>query len=415
MKKNLEERLNDESAPRLVRLNGKIRLDFEKSKGFAVGRNAIKGLIPITRPNITIDGSNAVLEVHIKDCLDSDTALFHLKPSAENVSFCNLTLSVILENPTASCHTFHAIHCSAPGMRITRSQIRLFSGKQINLIGISNSGNRDTHLSTLADNMVISDSTVQVTCAPDAIGLPCTAIGICNRMANSVSVQNSFVTVTNPGIGADQKAIGLYTDGRFGRFVGNNIKANATHNTGLSKEQGHACGFVNGGMYSLISANNLVGEWSGKSIGLDSRGSFAEISTNKILATHTVCGRSLCLTGNNSIVNGNILTSTSRNARLLELAAGSCLIVNNIMEVLIDRGACRSGVGIYAASEDAKDNIITQNILRNVKDCGILARHIGNVRAPNPLYSSPDARSLADLSDPDLVERLDEASVQSIT
>ena len=145
--------------------------------------------------------------------------------------------------------------------------------------------------------------------------------GIYNNLANSISVQNTYVYAVTRGDGERQKAAGVYTNGRFGRYVGNNIKANGTHNIGKQKEQAHAYGFINEGLYTLITSNNIVGEWAGLCVGLENRGEYTVVSSNKILSTHTICGRSIRNYGNNSSIEGNILTSTSRNARLLEQEA----------------------------------------------------------------------------------------------
>ena len=42
-----------------------------------------------------------------------------------------------------------------------------------------------------------------------------------------------------------------------------------------------------------------------------------------------------------------------------------------MMEVLMAPEECRSGCGIYAGGVEAKGNIITGNLIRNVRDCGI--------------------------------------------
>ena len=411
---DLIKRLSDDNTPRLIRLHGKKQLSFDKSKKLFIGHGAVEGLIPITRPHAVIDGSDAVVEVTVKDCVTNDTALFSLESSAENVEIRNLRLIVRIENTKNSTNTFSVIHSVAPGLKLYNCHIDVFSDKQISLIGIDNNGNRNTHLNTLADNMVVSDCRITLTCLPEAIELPCTVCGIRNRLANSISVENSFVQVTNRGTGEAQKAVGIDTDGRFGRFVGNNIKANATHNEGLLKEQGLAIGFINNGMYSLISSNNLVGEWAGKSIGLDSSGRYADITGNKILATHTICGRSLRLYGEGSIVNGNIITSTSRNARLIELASNGCVICNNVMEVLLGSDACQSGVGIYAVGENISDNSITGNIIHNVRNVGILADFGRNRLDGNQILSSNETRKIVDLADKKLIALLDEAGIQSI-
>ena len=99
-------------------------------------------------------------------------------------------------------------------------------------------------------------------------------------------MQNTFFYATNQGESERQKAVGIYPNGRFGRFVGNNVKANGTHNIGKQKEQAHAFGFIDEGLHSIVKSNNLVGEWAGMCVGLENKGKYALISSNKILATH---------------------------------------------------------------------------------------------------------------------------------
>lgn len=413
--KELAQQINQKDSPRKIHLNGNIHLTFEKSSKLIVGHSAVEGLIDIKRPDVIIDGSNAKIEVTVKDYTENDTALFRLEPSAENLQIQNLHLTIKIENPKNSNNTFSVLYSMASGLKLHNCHIDVFSDRQINMNGIYNNGNRNTHLSTLADYMSISNCHIDLTCLPETASLPCTICGIKNRLANSIVVQDSFINTINRGFGENQKAIGIDTDGRFGRFIGNNIKANATHSQGFLKEQGHAIGFVNRGMYSLISANNIVGEWAGKCIGLDSSGNFAEISGNKILATHTICGRSIQLSGNASIVSGNIITSTSRNARLIDLSAESCLVANNVMEVLINRDACMSGAGIYAVGNKVISNNITNNIIRNVKDVGVITDGMKNHLSGNIVLYSQNARSVVEYADHSLINHLDESKIQSIT
>ncbi len=196
--------------------------------------------------------------------------------------------------------------------------------------------------------------------------------------------------------------------------MGNNIKANGSHNTGREREQAHAYGFINDGLYSVIEANNIVGEWAGMSVGLENRGEYSLIEGNKILATHTVCGRSVRSYANNSQITGNVLTSTSRNARLLEHSASSCIIANNVMEVLMVRSECRSGCGIYAIGEACRENIISGNIIRNVADIGIFAdRTVGTV-VNNRIISYPETVVQCGCENSSLLFRLDERNIQNI-
>ena len=83
-------------------------------------------------------------------------------------------------------------------------------------------------METRADNLVISNSFVKVECLAEEYPKESTVYGFYNNLANSVSMQNTYIYAINRGDGNRQKAVGVYTNGRFGRFVGNNIKANGT-------------------------------------------------------------------------------------------------------------------------------------------------------------------------------------------
>ncbi len=235
-------------------------------------------------------------------------------------------------------------------------------------------------METRADNLVITNGCIKVQIVQGG-KMECKTYGIYNNLANSISIQNTFVYSTNIGIGKKQTAIGVFTNGRFGRFIGCNIKANGSHNTGNLKEQAYAYGFVNEGLYNLIESNNIIGEWGGQCVGLENKGDFTKVNGNKILATHTIQGRSIRNYANDSIFDGNILTSTSRNPRLFEQEGSNCIIANNMMEGLQLPQTYQSSVGLYAAAEKATENLIAQNIIKNVCDCGIFAhKKIGLVQ-----------------------------------
>ena len=181
----------------------------------------------------------------------------------------------------------------------------------------------------------------------------------------------------------------------------------------MLKEQAHTFGFVNDGLHTIITSNNIVGEWGGKCIGLENNGEFAIIGNNKILATHTICGRSIKSQANNSIIQGNVLTSTSRNARLLDHSADNCIICNNYMEVLMVQSECRSGCGIYADCS-SKNNIISDNIIRNVADCGIFAdKTVGSI-SNNRVISYSETVIQSDSDNLQLKAKLDEDMIRSI-
>ena len=356
---------------REIRLKGVVRLNLSQGQSFTIGKTCMKGLVNLRESEVVIDGSDAVLETEVEDSTGSDWAIIFVHPSARNVTLRNLYMRVSVKNPTHSRRMLSGIYNTAFGLKIENCRIEMYADKQITLSGIYNNGNLDTHLETRADNLVVDNSLIKVSCLSEEYPKANTVYGIYNNLSNSISVQNTYIYAENRGEGERQKAVGVYTNGRFGRFVGNNIKANGTHNIGKEKEQAHAFGFINEGLYTIITSNNLVGEWAGMCVGLENHGEYTKVSSNKILSTHTICGRSIRNYGNNSSIEGNILTSTSRNARILEQKAGSCIISGNVMEVLMAKEECQSGCGIYAGGVEAKGNIITGNLIRNVRDCGI--------------------------------------------
>ena len=415
MLQELKKELNDPNGSRIITLHGKLHLNIDRSGGFTIGKNAIQGILRIRRSNIIIDGSDAELYVDISNCEGSDHALFLVENAARNVVFRNISLQVHIQNEHHCTRSFHVIRNTGFGTRIENCNIRLYSERQLNLIGISNDGNLYTHLTTPADNFSITDSTVRVECVPTEFPENCTVFGVHNRLANSISVQNCFIYATIRGNSEKQKAIGLYTNGRFGRYVGNNIKANACHNVGKRKEQAHAIGFENNGPYSILTSNNIVGEWGGRCVGLynSKEALYANVTANKILSTHTICGRSVEHRADNCIISSNILTSTSRNARLLDLHASYCTINGNYMEALLSTHICPSGCGIYAPERSA-GNIITHNTIRNPASCGMYLDDNDGIINENSIQTSGLSCIAPKNTSPSLRFKLDEKSICSV-
>lgn len=414
MREDLEKFFNGNGEGNEVKLHGKICVKMNSIGSFTVGTTCIKGMVKIIRPNMVIDGSDAEIEAEVDDCTTSDWALFFLTPSARCVQFKNMNVRVHIRNLHACTRKFAIFYNTAFGIKFENCRLELLSEKQLNLMGIYNNGNLDTHMETRADNLVINDCFIKTECWAEEFSKECRVNGLYNNLANSISVQNTFLYATNRGEGEKQSAIGVYTNGRFGRFVGNNIKANGRHNKGMEKEQAHAYGFINEGLYSLISSNNIVGEWGGRCVGLETSGEYTIVSGNKILSTHTISGRSVVSRGNRSEITGNVLTSTSRNARLLDLNAENCIISQNIMAVLMAPEECQSGCGIYAAGEYTRGNSITENMIRNVRDAGLfISREAGTVHN-NMVYSYPQTVRQAYSDDAILRDRLDERHIRSI-
>ena len=416
--RRLEELIAGAEEYGVVQLRGDYRLQIGQSLHFVVGKSYAKNLVTVTRPNVTVDGSGSRIVLETGERIDSDLNLFCLSKSAHHVTLRNLTIQVLLDSP-ASNFTFTAVQNFAFGLKLIDCRIEVTAKHQINLNGLVNDGRLFTHLETPADNLTVEGCHLAVTCAPEEFPRRNLVRGIVNQLANSISVQNTFVYATTKGCGEEQEAVGVFTSGRFGRFVGNNIKANGSHNVGKQLEQAHACGLRNEGMYTILSANNIVGEWAGKSVGLDNRGEYAKVSGNKILATHTIKGRSIVSLGNNSVIDGNIITSTSRNPRLIEHWASYCVISGNYLEALMPYWEDRSSVGIFAVGNGSlTGNLIAGNLIRNVCDCGIFLESKQAAKLEhNVIATFEDWKGIVDTATADdvrLSAKLDETNIVSI-
>lgn len=55
-----------------IKFEGEINLELPKSTSFYVGKNFSKSLVNITKPNITLDFSEAIVRVQLTDPLDTD-------------------------------------------------------------------------------------------------------------------------------------------------------------------------------------------------------------------------------------------------------------------------------------------------------------------------------------------------------
>lgn len=398
-----------------IRLEGEIRVPLAKTDKMFVGNRYSDALLTIDAPNVTLECSGARLFLLIEEPPDRPIDLLHIKGGCERLVIKDLLIQIALRAP-ASKEWVTAIRNDAFGVKLVDCRVEMISENQINMIGIYNDGDRETHLETSADNLSLEHCEIKAECRAEEFPFESEVIAFFNRVANSISMSNCFLYATNAGCGALQSAVGAYTNGRFGRFVGNNIKANGSHNAGVQLERARAVGFFNEGHYSLIVANNLIGEWAGQAVGLYNAGTFAKVSGNKILATHTVKGRSVQNVGNECVFDGNILTSTSRNPRLFDQAARDCVISGNLMKALLGRSDLISSCGIYAPNRAFDGNVIVGNRIIGVADCGLMIHGgIGIVR--DNLVTSSDGmepKKEADSTDTVLFRKLDERNIRSI-
>lgn len=404
--------MEDENAPSYLHLEGDITLDDTQKGRFSLGRTKMHGLIDVRRANLVIDGEGSTLILETDGLNVHDLCLFRIHTEAENVCLKNLTVRVHLCHTAPSVHRFTAIYNTSFGLRMENCRIEVVSDEQANLFGVYNDGNLDTHLTTHADNLTLTGNTLRLFCDAKNFMHECAVYGLYNRLANSISVQNNYIYATNRGVGKNQKAIGAYTNGRFGRFVGNNFKANCTHNVARQTEQAHAYGFINEGLYTLLSDNNILGEWAGKAVGLENAGAYAKITGNKILATHTMCGRSVRCLADNCLIENNMITTTSRNPRLVELSGSYIAVCGNLIEALNTPSYAQSGCGIYAVT--GEHCIIKNNIVKKTATCGILTHPGIGIVKDNCIVPWKKAPKEADVSDHAILDALDENKIKSI-
>ena len=210
--------------------------------------------------------------------------------------------------------------------------------------------------------------------------------------------------------------MGIYTSGKFGRFIGNNVKASGRHPKAMLREKAHAIGFVNKGEYSLISSNNIVGERGGFCAGVDNYGKFTRIGGNKILATHAIIGSSVRNKANDTVIDSNVITSTCRHAKLIEHIASDSIITGNYIRVLLNRPQEITGCGIYAIGDKVRNNIISGNHIRQILNCGIFAdTNCGVVDSTNIVFSYNGNIAKATRKEhPEFIEMFNEANVVSL-
>ena len=260
-------------------------------------------------------------------------------------------------------------------LTVENCKIDFYAENQINYTAIYNDGKLQTHLETPADRLMVFGNHITAEQTIKEISKESLFCGIDNKFANSASVSNNYIFIKNAGNSEAQKAIGIRNSGWHMRLENNNIKGNGSHSDGNLLEQAHAYGVYNTGNYMIFTGNNCIGEWGGKCVGLYNAGNYANITGNKILATHTIMGRSVILSSERNILSGNIITNTSRNPHFIDVFSGRNIITNNYIQGLMFMEELQSGCGIYIAGEENKKIErcnISNNIFDDIKDFGIV-------------------------------------------
>ena len=348
----------------------------------------------IDRGDLVLDFSAAQVEVVIDDVsIDQDLRIFDIVRGLQNIEFRNLKLSVkigksFLHNGKFISILFNFARC----VKMTNADIRLITESPVNLYGIFNNGNLDTHLETYADNFVFSNGNLQLNLAYEKPAEKYSSIvyGIYNNYGNAICVENSYIFAQNRGYGIANKAIGIYNCGRFARFANLNVKANNYYGPGNSSEEGFSYAIINKGLFMLLSNSNIVAEQGGYCAGITNDGDNAVISGNKILATHCISGKCIILNGNKTVVNGNMICSTSRNPRQIEIRSSDNLIENNVIQPLMDSSNIFSGNSVLIEGNRdywASGNIVKGNRIINAKESGILLNYCKNITIKDNIIS----------------------------
>ena len=193
MYKNIEKVINDPNSGRVVKLDENLNFDITINSGVTVGNLPIKGLIPINRDNIIVDGSNSVLNFNIYNTETSDWSLFYISENIENVEFRNLNINVNIINNKYSNRFFACVYNLSYGFKVNNCTINVCSQTQLSLMGIYNNGKASVNYNYKADNLLISNNTIRVECNCDEPIYITHSYGLLNWGANSISVQNNFI------------------------------------------------------------------------------------------------------------------------------------------------------------------------------------------------------------------------------
>ncbi len=416
--KSFENTINDKENPRLIELHGTIEVKAADASAFSLGRSCNTSACDITRSDVIIDGSDAQIVVNIDDELNSDYSVVRIMPEATNVKIRNLNIKLLVNHNKNCDRSIYAIYNYAEGVVLENVHIYMHSDAQINMFGIGCYSDKSDRWGTKGDNSTIVNSTIKVDCLPKDFTNCCKCYGIYIEKADNISVQNCNIKSVIDGVGKDQVAVGVYTSGKFGRFINNNIKASAKHPKAVLREKAYAVGFHNDGEYSIISNNNIIGERGGYCIGLlnENTAKFANINGNKIHATHSVVGCGIKNKANDIIINSNILTCTCRNAKMLEHEAGASIISNNYIRVLLGRAKEMTGCGIYAVGRRVQGNTIEGNVIRQALNCGIYTEpNCGVISKSNIVFDYENNCKITTTKEhPEFIRMFNEKNIKSI-
>lgn len=367
--------LLDAQAGGTVRIDDDYRVCPDPGNKLILGWKHCLYLWTVTQSGLTIDGGGHRLEVVVDGTVQSDTALLAVPVNARGVHIKNWRITFVYNGEHTS-RTVYAIRNQARNCKLTDLHVTMAAKSQINMTAVYNQGAIDTTLESGADELVVESCTFRMSNGAATFELPQQYYGIYNHLANSIELTGNYLFIQNRGTGAAQQTTAVYNSGRYARIANNNIKANGSHNVGKQLENCYVTGLENRGDYLLLSDNNVVGEWGGRCLGFVNYGQYVKADGNKILSTHTIHGCSIRQYGRRGIFSNNIVTSTSRNPRLVEICGDENLLQGNVIDALM-RNACYSGccVRVTGGAQPVRKVLIRGNLLAGAVDAGVQLRH----------------------------------------
>ncbi|MDD6205158.1 MAG: hypothetical protein PUC05_09220 [Firmicutes bacterium] len=355
-----------------VRLEG--RFDLEPGAGESLA---------VSASGVTVDASDAFINIRQK-LAGEEQSFIAVEPGVSGVNINGLHIDYSYTGPIHS-GTAAVLLNRGNHVRVKGADISMRSGIQINMTGICNDAqgipeHRGRCFSA-------EDCRVRIFQNPDIFSQPSCSCGIANRGGDNFYCSGCYVFAQNNGDGKRQTAIGVYNSGFAALIDNNNIKGNGSHNAGTDVRRCYAYGGVDESVSSVWSNNNLVGEWGGSCCAILCKGRDTRVCHSKLLGTHTIKGRTVKLYGRGCIVDNNIITTTSRNPRLIQVRGENCRITGNMLDAVLGRwDVYNTACGIYF--DGVKSGYAADNAIMILKDCGIFLDRSSVILRNNTIYDN---------------------------
>ena len=410
----LEREINSAEECSTIYLDTALTFDLESDKRMLVGASVMRGLISVKTRDLIIDGQGNKITFRCTHPHANDVALFQIMQTALGVELRNLAVDFVYEGENTKRKTI-MIRNNAYGVKVSHCKLCMTSHAQMNMTVIQNDRRIDTVFDREGDNFVVENNDIRIYCEPTVSDNSLYCCGIYNDLPNSMEVTNNYIYLMIDGNGEAHRSVGIFNNGRYVRMMNNNIKANGLHMDGTEKEHTHAIGVDNEGEYLLFSSNNCVAEWAGKAIGLRNTGAYCSFTNNKFIGTHAIYGISVYNKGKLCTYTGNLMTSTSRNPRLVINEADNVNYYANIMKGFFYLPDCQSGCGMLF--RNSKHCSAVGNQISSVKNCGIYLRESMITLSDNtvePRTEGWEFSSLATEKSTDITAVLDESKIRNV-